>query len=191
MTEPDPKPTLVVRLLSRLTAVVHSHPRWFVLPQVILSVLCVVYTVQQLKIDFSRNNLVGSNKKYHQNFLKFKEEFPGQDDLVAIVESDDAAKNRQFVERLGARLETETNLFTDVFYKWDTKLMGNKALLFAKESDLVEMQKMMRDYRPFIERFTQATNLTTLFQLINSQIRTAKREDNAENRSMIKSLPAL
>ena len=79
---------------------------------------------------------MGSNKKYHQNYLRFKNEFPTQDDLVVVVESEDPEKNRQFVERLGAKLEAETNVFHDVFYKGDLKMLGPKALLFVTDEDL-------------------------------------------------------
>ena len=65
----------------------------------------------------SRSNLVGSNKRYHQIYMAFREEFPTQDDLVVVVESENAEKNRQFVERLGTRLEAETNLFSHVFFR--------------------------------------------------------------------------
>jgi hopanoid biosynthesis associated RND transporter like protein HpnN len=183
--------TLPERLLSWLADAVYLHPRLFFYPQVLLFGVSVFYTIQKLEFSTSRNDLVGADKKYHRNFIAFKKEFPGQDDLVVIVESDRMEKNRQFVERLGARLETETNLFTDVFYKGDLKMMGNKALLFVPEGDLVEMRHQLQNYRPFIEKFSHATNLVSLFQIINTQFRTAKPEDNAQNQSLIKSLSAL
>src|SRR6185295_506389 len=95
----------VARLLDRLAWAVIHRQRWFLYPQIILCFVCIVYTVRYLQFDTSRNDLVGANKRYHQNFLKFKKEFPTQDDLVVVVESGDAGKNRQFVERLGAKLE--------------------------------------------------------------------------------------
>src|SRR5437879_1554840 len=113
-------------------------------PQFLLCGLCIVYTYFCLKINTSRNDLVGSNKKYHQNFLKFKNEFPTQDDLVVVVQSENAEKNRQFVERLGVKLEAETNYFRDVFYKGDPKMLGSKALLFFSESDLGDLQKTLQ-----------------------------------------------
>jgi len=183
--------TFFGRLLGRLAWAVYHYPRAFFYPQAVLFLLCILYTVRHLEFDTSRNDLVGANKKYHQNFLQFKKEFPGQDDLVVVVESEDSEKNRQFVERLAAKLEGETNLFKDVFYKGDLKMMGNKALLFVAETDLAELQKTLQSYRPFIGQFTRATNLTSLFNLINTQFRTAKREQSAENESLIKALPAL
>jgi hopanoid biosynthesis associated RND transporter like protein HpnN len=144
-----------------------------------------------LQFDVSRDNLVGNEKKYHQNFLSFKKEFPTQDDLVVVVESENPEKNRQFVERLGARLEDETNFFHNVFYKGDLNMLGSKALLFASESDLEELQKTLKDYRPFIEQFTHTTNLVSLFSMINGQFRTAAPEENEQTKSLVKALPAL
>src|ERR1041385_5245554 len=102
------------RMLSWLARAVIARPRLFFWSQVAAFVVGVLFTVKFLQFDMSPDNLVGANKKYHQNFQLFKKEFPQQDDLVVVVESSDPDKSRQFVERLGAKLETKTNLFTDV-----------------------------------------------------------------------------
>jgi hopanoid biosynthesis associated RND transporter like protein HpnN len=303
--------TFFARLLAKLAWAACHRGHWFIWPQAVLFLLCIAYTVKFLEFDTSRNNLVGANKKYHQNFLRFKNEFPTQDDLVVVVESENPEKNRQFVERLGAKLEAETNLFTHLFYKGDLKMLGSKALLFVSDespptispgdirdlaslaaklrqppdavsrylrdrlstatrqaltnyqgstsdpaplletltndfngilsgkllfdaqhfsgvalrpktqqllaekpdgkklaylnrllledvypedflrSDLEELAHMLRDYRPFIEQFTRTTNLVSLFNMINTQIRTAKQERNAQNESLVRALPAL
>jgi hypothetical protein len=181
----------VARLLAWLAGVVFRHPRLFLYPQLALFILCLVYTVKYLEFDTSRNDLVGSNKKYHQNFLRFKNEFPTQDDLVVVVESENTEKNRQFVERLGAKLDAETNLFHDVFYKGDLKMLGPKALLFVPESDLADLSKTLKEFRPFIAQFTRTTNLISLFKMVCAQFRTAKQEANAENDALVNALPAL
>ena len=187
----SPNESLALRLLHRLADWVYSYPRFFFYPQVVLMVLSLGYTLNHLEFSTSRNDLVGRDKKYHQIFLNYRQEFPGQDDLVVVVESENPEKNRQFVERLGARLEAETNLFTDVFYKGDLKMMGPKALLFLDEKTLQDLHQTLQEYRPFIQQFTVATNLNSLFQLVNRQFRTAKQESNAENESMVRALPAL
>jgi predicted RND superfamily exporter protein len=183
--------TFFARLLRVAARVVCQHPKWFVLPQVVLFAVCAVYTAFFLKFDMSQDNLVGADKKYHQVFMKFRQEFPREDELAVVVESEDMERNRQFVERLAARLEPETNLFTDIFYKGDLPSLGPKALLFVPEPDLKTMREKLEKYRPFIEQFTHATNLDSFFGLINKQIRTAKREENASNNALIGALPAL
>ncbi|HEY3913930.1 MAG TPA: MMPL family transporter, partial [Verrucomicrobiae bacterium] len=183
--------TFFARALRALARIVCLHPSWFLAPQILLFGVCVFYTVFKLQFDMSRDNLVGADKKYHQVFMDYQREFPAEDEFAVVVESDDANLNRQFVERLAAKLQVETNLFTDIFYKGDMPSLGRKALLFAPESDLNEMRKTLKAYRPFIEQFTQATNLDSFFTLINRQFRTAKRENNAENNALIGAIPAL
>ena len=182
---------LAARLLGKLAWAVIHRRQWFFWPQIILFGLSILYTVKFLEFRTNRNDLVGSGKKYHQNFLAFKNEFPTQDDLVVVVESENAEKNRQFVERIGAKLEAETNLFMHVFYKGDLKMLGSKALLFVPEPDLLELRKKLNDYLPFVEPFTHTTNLVSLFDMINTQFRTAKRERNEQTESLIRAIPAL
>src|SRR5580698_5355771 len=98
--------SFLARWLGRLAAAICRHPRWFVWPQLFFFLGSIGITVAWLQFDTDRDDLVGSNQKYHQNFLQYKKEFPQLDDLVVVVESENVEKNRQFVERLGARLET-------------------------------------------------------------------------------------
>ncbi len=171
--------------------VVHRHRWLFLFPQLLLFGLCILYTAKYLKFDPNRDDLVGADKPYHRNYLDYKTEFPSQDDLVVVVQSESMEKNRQFVERLAVRLEAETNYFTDVFFRGDPKMMGPKALLFFPEDDLKSLRDTLSDYLPFIRQFTRATNLDSLFGLINSQFLHAKRETNAENDSLVKAVPVL
>jgi uncharacterized protein len=194
------------RLLARLARTIIQHRSWFFWPQVVLFVLCILYTVFFLKFDTTRASLVGANKRYHQLFQQFKKEFPTQDDLVVVVESENAEKNRQFVERLGAKLEAarihipvspgstetvETNLFARIFYKGDLKMLGAKALLFVDEPDLAALKQRLQDYQPFIKPFTRTTNLVSLFDMINTQFRTANHERSEQTDSLVRTLPAL
>jgi len=181
-------------LLTRLADAVLRHPRWFFWPQIVLFAACVWFTVLspwKLQFDPSRDNLVGGDKKYHQNYLRYKKEFVLPRELVVVVESENREKNRQFVERLGTKLEAETNLFMDVIWKGDLNMLGSKALLFVPENDLREMRKTLHDYRPFLQEFSRANNLASLFSVVNRQFLNASREENAETTAMIKSLPAL
>jgi hopanoid biosynthesis associated RND transporter like protein HpnN len=162
---------------------------WFVWPQLVLFALCVIYTATHWTIDMDRDDLVAGPT--HAVYMQFRAEFPGEDELAVVVQSDSLERNRQFVERLAARVSAETNLFVDVFYKGDLAALGSKALLFAPEGDLQEMRKTLQADQPFIQQFTKTTNLDSFFELINTQFRTAKAEENAQNDAMIDALPAL
>jgi hopanoid biosynthesis associated RND transporter like protein HpnN len=183
--------SFLARLLGKLAAAIIRRPKLFVWPQAILLVASLVITVKFLQFDTSRNDLVGGNHRYHHNYLEFEKEFPQQDDLVVVVQSENTEKNRQFAERLGAKLAAETNLFQDVFFKGDLAMMGNKALLFVPQTDLTGLHDTLKTDLPFIQKFTRTTNLTSFFELINTEFRTAKRATNAANDALVQSLPAL
>jgi len=183
--------SFLARLLGRLVAALCRHPRWFVWPQAVLFLASIAFTVAFLQFDMDQNKLVSGGQRYHHNFLEFQKEFPQPDYLVVVVESENVEKNRQFVERLGARLQAETNLFRDVFFKGDLPMMGPKALLFVPEDDLAGIRDTLRGDLPFIQKFSQATNLVTFFELVNTQFRTAKPEQNAQTDSLMNSLPVL
>jgi len=200
-----PRKSLGERLLLRLSELIFKYRWWFGWPQLVLAALSIWYTATHLEFHTSRNDLVGGEKEYHKVFLEFRKEFPVEDDIVVVVESEQMEKNRQFVERVGAKLEAaktrvripgteeemETNLFAHVFYKGDLKMMGRKALQFVPEPDLKEMERTLRDFRPFLQQFTRATNLVSLFNLVNRQFSSATEEDNAQNRALMKAFPAL
>ena len=97
--------SIAVKLLTRLSEAVYYWRAWFIYPQIVLFAVCLWITKEGLKFDTSRSNLVGSDKRYHQIYLKYKEDFNVRDDTVVVVESDNVEKNRQFVERIGAKLE--------------------------------------------------------------------------------------
>ena len=107
------------------------------------------------------------------------------------VESGDTEKNRQFIERLAARMAPETNLFCDIFYQQSLAALGTKALYFVPEDDLKAIQTKLHDAAPFIRQFAQTTNLDTFFEQINTMFRTAPREENAQTESLMQALPVL
>lgn len=178
-------------LLHRLAGVVCRRPAWFLTAHLVLAVAAVLYTALNLQFDTSRGNLVGKHLRYHQNFLRFREEFPKPDDLVVVVESDNADANRQFVERLAARLEREPELFPRVFYKGDLKLLGSKALHLLSESQLQSLRDQLQAYQPFLQSLGGATNLVSLFDQVNTWFRTARNAAPEQQQALLGALPAL
>lgn len=184
--------TFLARVLHWMALMVLRHPRWFVWPQIILAIGSIAFTIAYLKFDPDQNNLVAPDLKYQQNFIRLQQEFPQQgNDLTVIVQSDDPEKNRQFVERLAAKMTPETNLFCDVFYQHTLAAMGTKALFFVPEDDLGSIRDQLQSELPFIQQFTHTTNLPSFFEQINSMFRTASANTNAQTDSLIQSVPLL
>ena len=86
------------------------YPRLYFYPQAALFVICILFTIRHLNFSTDRNDLIDARKEYHRQYLTYLRDFRGENEVVAAVESEDREKNRQFVERLGAKLEKESNL---------------------------------------------------------------------------------
>ena len=191
--------TPVVRLLRALAHLVLTRPRWFLWPQLALFAGCVWYTMANL--EFVMDRKFPSSTARSSTIATFSPtagNFPAEPDLVAVVESEDPKKNRQFVERLAIRLEAEsttiswTNLFTDLFYKGDLKLMGPKALLFVPQTNLVELGRVLQEYRPFLQQSAGLPILQfAVFRREHRHPRPAPQQTNGEADAMVKALPAL
>lgn len=182
--------SFAARILRSLAIGVCKYPKAFLLPQILLFFTSVFYTVKNLEFHTDRNALVDADKPYHRNYLDYKASFDSEDDVIAVVESEDAEKNRQFVERLGARLNAEPELFSGVFYKGDLKRLGPKALFFPKEDSVIQtMREQIRKARPILEAFQRVNSLESLINEVNRQFRTASKE--SENTALASALPAL
>lgn len=157
--------------LHKLAGSIWRHPRWFLFPQLVLFAIAVFYTATTLRFKIDINDLVSSDVGYQRHWQELREEFHVQDDIITLVESPDHERNRQFVERLGARLEAETNLFTDVVFKRDLRVMGAKALMLLPEEKLEGVLNALRDYQPLVGKFSEVTNLVSLLTQVEVQWR--------------------
>ena len=169
--QPVPIHGFAGRSLHRLAEGLFAHPRWVCFPQLVLVLACLAYAVTTLQFSTARSDLVSSQVRYQHNYLELKREFSLPDLLVVVVESESQEKNRRFVERLAARLQSETNLISRVYFKGDLKLMGPKALLFLPEEVLTGFYQALQTNRALIGVFSQATNLNGQFELVNRQFR--------------------
>lgn len=185
------RPALAERILGKLTALVVTKPSLLVWPQWLLILIFPVITFLNLGFNTSRNDLVGDEKKYHQIYLKFLNEFESPEDLVVIVQSENFEKNREYIERLAQRVQSETNLFQRTYYKGNLASLGNKALFFLDNPTLEKLDSTLEQYNPFLEQFGSATNLQSLFSGINVLFSRASSSDNNKNRELIDAIPAL
>ncbi|MBI1839846.1 MAG: MMPL family transporter [Verrucomicrobia bacterium] len=186
----DAKPSIAARCLKRLSDSLVRHRVLWLYPQLALACAALVFTCYRLEFNTDRDSLVGADKQYHALFKQFRKEFPGQDDLVVVVESESIEKNRQFTERLGAYLEADTNLFIGVFYRRDLSLLGTNALLLAPTTNLVALREQLEIFAPVMKQFVSSTNLVSLFAQVNRQFLGSKRQESKENDQLIRALPA-
>lgn len=183
-------PDKLEKFLQWLWRVLQSHPRQIVLLHGVLAVVCAVLATR-LEVRSELTDLVGEDLEYYRLHLAFLQEFPGQDELLAVVESSDPQRNRQFVERLAAKLRAEPDWFTNTYYKADLDTLGPKGLLFLPQTNLVSIREQLRNYLPLIQSATTATNLESLVGLVNVRFRAAITNRAGDQEELARVAPAL
>lgn len=178
------------RSLHRLAALVFVYRSWFIYLQVVLFGACVLVAAWRLDFRTDPNDLFSAEQGYLRHWLELKEEFQVQENLVTLVESGDLEKNRQFVERLAARLAAEPEVFTEVFYKGDLRALGPKGLLLLPEPRLRELLDALREHEPLLRTLATVTNLVSLFSEVDRQIRDAGTAAGGDH-PLTGALPAL
>ena len=178
------------RLLHALAKAAIEHWRWFCLAQLLLLLICLAYTVVRLQFSTDKNDLISARESYRREFLEFKKEFKIQDNLFVLVGSESREKNLEFVERLAARLLGDPQ-FAAVYYRAGLRLMGPKAFLFLPEQMLAELQQNLRTNQPLFRTYSQATNIETLFTLVNRQFRLAEAKPAGEPNRLPRALQTL
>ena len=88
----------VPQLLRWLARTAASRPWLFFYPQLVLFGLAVFYTVRYLEFSTDRSILVSEDQRDHHNFIAYRADFRTQDELVALVESDDLEKSSMYGE---------------------------------------------------------------------------------------------
>lgn len=179
------------RILGWVARGVCRHHRWLVYPQLVAAILCAIGTIRWLTLDMNRDHLLAADLKYHQIYLKFLKEFQISDVLAVVIESGSIQRNRRFIEDLADRVRPHTELFSEVFYKTDLTTLGSKALLLASKADLQQMCQAVHQFLPFMQKFADATNLNSLFAIVNSEFRTAPASPTVGAESLVSGLPFL
>lgn len=161
--------SIFARCLRRVARAVCQYRKALVYPQILLALACLFYAARGLKLDLNRDHLIGSHSEFQRTYLHFREEFPSGDQLIVVVRSDNFERNRRFIERLAARVAAEPKFFKDVYYKKDLTTLGPKALSLVSIKNLEQMQATLHEVRPLVQQFSVATNLESLFSLVNAQ----------------------
>ncbi len=124
-----------------------------------LAAVCTLYTRDHLAFKTSRADLIDPNTDYHQRWLNYTREFGDvTEDMVVVVEADDAATITQVLDELGGRLERESDLFKNVLFKVDLSRLRQKALQYSSPEQLQMILAQLDEFSPFLKRF----NLLTL-----------------------------
>jgi len=155
---------------SRLFAFVARRPRLILALALLFSALSVIYTMKNMEFLTGRDDLMPKNAPFQMDYQAYRREFGDQEEIVAVVESDDAEKTTRAADALFQRLNRETGLFRDIFYPGGLPYFRKNGLLFMPLEDLQQLRHTLTMAAPVLKDLAAAPSVQTLFSSLTSQI---------------------
>ncbi len=127
---------------------VARRPRLFLWPMLLLSCAAVGISVLELQLSTGRHALVDPAAEYAKTWKQYVEDFGGHGDLIVVVESDvpDRPLIQAALNRIGERLERESDLFRDVLYRIDRRTLRRKELQLLSADELRTAGRRLERY---------------------------------------------
>lgn len=155
---------------SRLFAFVAARPRLILGLALLFAALSVIYTKRNMEFLTSRDELMPKNAPFQMDYQAYRREFGDQEEIVAVIESDDAEKTTRAADALYQRLSRETGLFRDVFYPGGLPFFRKNGLLFMPLEDLKRLRHNLTMAAPVLKDLAASPSVQTLFTSLTGQI---------------------
>ncbi|MGV7221395.1 MAG: MMPL family transporter [Nitrospinales bacterium] len=154
-------------LLERL-AYFQSIP--VILVSFALAGLSIWVTINYLKFNTSRGDLISRDLSYNKLYKEYRDQFEDFDGMIVVVEGDHPSSMKDFAEALVKELDKNKTSFPQVFHKVDTKYFKDKAFLYLDTPDLLDLKEKLGSHQEFLENVNSSPGLNTLLRSINSEI---------------------
>lgn len=158
------------RKTSRLFAFVAGRPRLILGLALLLSVLSVIYTIRNMEFLTGRDDLMPRNAPFQVDYRAYRAEFGDQEEIVAVVEADDAEKATRAADALYARLNREKGVFREVFYPGGLPYFRKNGLLFMPLEDIRQLRNTLTMAAPVLKDLAASPSVQTLFTSLTTQI---------------------
>jgi hopanoid biosynthesis associated RND transporter like protein HpnN len=155
---------------SRLFAFIAGRPRLILALALLFSALSVIYTKKNMEFQTGRDELMPKNAPFQMDYQAYRREFGDQEEIVAVIESDDAEKSTRAADALYQRLNRETGLFRDVFYPGGLPFFRRNGLLFMPVEDLQRLRHTLTMAAPVLKNLAASPSVQTLFTSLTGQI---------------------
>ncbi|HEX9079875.1 MAG TPA: MMPL family transporter [Desulfuromonadaceae bacterium] len=155
---------------GRLFAFVAKRPRLVLGVALLVSVVSVIYTKEHMEFLTGRDELMPRNAPFQVNYRAYRQEFGDQEEIVAVVESDDAGKSTRAADALYRRLLQDTGVYREVFYPGGLPFFRKNGLLFMPLDDIRRLRHTLTMAAPVLKDLAAAPSVQTLFTSLTNQI---------------------
>ncbi len=165
----------------RLFEFVFRYPRLILAIALIASLASVFYTRQRMEFLTGRDDLMPKNAPFQIDYRAYRAEFGDQEEIVAVLESDDAERTTRAADALHGRLQKDRQRFRDIFYPGGLPYFRNNGLLFMPLQDIQTLRKTLTMAAPVLKDLAGSPSVQTLFTSLTNQIDSYLSRPTAES----------
>jgi len=138
---------------------------------VLLSILALQYTADNLSINTDTAELVAPDAPFQKNRRNFEKAF-SQDlhTLLLVVESDTPELTKAATKRLQRLLSANKNCFNSAYIPNDSEFFRQNGLLYLDTGELQSLSNNLSQAQPFIGRIAQEPNMTGFFSIFEDAL---------------------
>jgi hopanoid biosynthesis associated RND transporter like protein HpnN len=155
---------------SRLFAFTAQHSRLILCLALLLSAVSVVYTIRNMEFLTGRNDLMPQNAPFQVDYRAYRAEFGDQEEIVAVIESDDAERVSRAADAIYAHLIRQKGVFREVFYPGGLPYFRKNGLLFMPLEEIRQLRSTLTLAAPALTDLAAAPSVQTLFTSLTRQI---------------------
>jgi uncharacterized protein len=164
------KGAVVSKKHSRLFTFISQYPRLILTLALLFSSISVIYTINNMKFLTGRDDLMPRNAAFQVDYRAYRAEFGDQEEIVAVIESDDAEKSTRAADALYTRLTVDKEIFREVFYPGGLPFFRKNSLLFMPLDDIKNLRHTLTIAAPILKDLSAAPSVQTLFTSLTGQI---------------------
>ncbi|MBC8017277.1 MAG: MMPL family transporter, partial [Verrucomicrobia bacterium] len=117
-----------------------------------------------------RDDLMPRNAPFQVDYRAYLAEFGDQEEIVVVIESDDAERATRAADALYARLNQEQGVYREVFYPGGLPYFRKNGLLFMPLADIKNLRGTLTMAAPVLKDLAAAPTVQTLFTSLTRQI---------------------
>jgi len=155
---------------SRLFAFISRYPRLILVLALLFSSISVLYSIRNITFLTGRDDLMPKNAPFQVDYRAYRAEFGDQEEIVAVIESDDAGKSTRAADALYARLNEDKSVFREVFYPGGLPFFRTNGLLFMPLDDIRQLRATLTMAAPVLKDLAASPSVQTLFTTLTGQV---------------------
>ena len=138
---------------------------------VILAVLSLYYTINNLGMNTSTEDMLSPKLPWRQLDLQYERDFPkSYNNIIAVVEAGTPDQAKDAANALYRKLAAETGTFHSVYYPNALPIFTDSALLFLSVEELQDLADRLSQIQPFLSKLTDDQTLRGLFSMLSKVI---------------------